>query len=131
MYTKRVLFNSSRSGFLMPEKVRKYLGRNSTPPYLSSTADVKHQTLNSDAKFLIMCSDGLIDLSEDRLKLQEVLAKSWSNLVGKYYDEEGNLALRLLREAIGGDDEIKVSRMITVEMSYRWMDDTTVIIQRL
>lgn len=38
--------------------------------------------------------------------------------------------MALLREAIGGNDVHAVSRNLTVEMEERWMDDTTIIIQR-
>lgn len=80
-----------------------------------------------------MNSDGLTDLSDedDRLKL-EVLAQRWVSAVGKGYTEANqNLALKLLREGLGGEDEDKVSRMMTVEMSWRWMDDTTILVVRL
>ncbi|KAF8894907.1 protein serine threonine phosphatase 2C [Gymnopilus junonius] len=115
-------------------KVRGFIGRNVTPPYLSSVPDVQHVDLRSlglSETFLIMCSDGLMDLDEHRLQLQDILSKEWVNIVGKHYGEKGtNLALQLLREGLGGTDLEKVSRMITVEMSFRWMDDTTVLVIR-
>jgi pyruvate dehydrogenase phosphatase len=33
-----------------------------------------------------------------------------------------HFALCLLRDALGGNDEEKVSRMMTVDMCYRWME---------
>lgn len=41
-----------------------------------------------------------------------------------------NLAVHLLREAIGGADIHRVSANLTVEMDERWMDDTTIIVHR-
>lgn len=41
-----------------------------------------------------------------------------------------NIAVQLLRDAIGGDDLTKVSANLTVEMDERWMDDTTILVQR-
>jgi len=97
------------------------------------TPDVRHVDLStSEEKFIIMCTDGMMDsYEEDRLKLGEVLAPRWVELVGKQYGQRKNLALGLLRDALGGEDTDKVSRMITVEMSFRWMDDTTILVQRL
>lgn len=133
VYTERVFLNSDR-GFLIPEKVRSFIGRNKTPPYLSSTPDVRHvdlKSLCSRETFLILCTDGLVDLYDARLELYEVLSKKWVNLVGEHYADSKNLALDLLRDALGGDDCEKVSRMITVEMASRWMDDTTVVVSRI
>ena len=78
-----------------------------------------------------MCSDGLIDLYEDdRLNVEGVLAPRWVKHVAAR-SRESNLAFDLLRDALGGNDTDKVSRMVTVEMVFRWMDDTTILIQRL
>jgi pyruvate dehydrogenase phosphatase len=45
--------------------------------------------------------------------------------------EEENLALGLLRRALGGEDLMSISQMITLEMESPWMDDTTIIVQAL
>ena len=45
--------------------------------------------------------------------------------------EEENLALRLLRRALGGEDLMSISQMITLDMESPWMDDTTIIVQAL
>lgn len=90
------------------------------------------ELVQGTSSFLLMCSDGLMDLYEDqRLELDEILSKKWVDKVGREYLTKGNLALSVLREALGGEDKEKVSRMITVEMSFKWMDDTTILIQRL
>ncbi|KAJ3504247.1 hypothetical protein NLJ89_g8036 [Agrocybe chaxingu] len=114
IYTSRVFLNS-HPGFVIPEKVRIFTRRNLTPPYMSGVPDIKHvhlPSLNSDAAFLIMCTDGMMDLDEEnRLKLEQVLSKRWVNYVGSNFDQKKNLALGLLREALGGDDIEKVSRV--------------------
>ena len=42
-----------------------------------------------------------------------------------------NLAVHLLRDAIGGNDIHRASANLTVEMDERWMDDTTILVHRL
>lgn len=132
MYTKRVFLNAN-PGFEVPEKVGRFIGRNITPPYVSGVPEVQHvELVQGTSSFLLMCSDGLMDLHEDqRLKLDEYLSKKWVRRVGGLYEKKDNLALSVLREALGGRDEEKVSCMMTVEMSFKWMDDTTILVQRL
>lgn len=67
----------------------------------------------------------------DRLRLHDDLGPRWVRHIGKQLGGPGNLALSLLRDALGGNEIERVSRMITVEMSFRWMDDTTILVQRL
>lgn len=124
-------------GFSISRNIDDFLGRNITPPYVSNRADVRHvaiRTLGATDFRLIMFSDGLLDLyAEKDLELDD-LAKYCSQIIGDATEQEqqpSNLALFLLRDALGGDNEEKVSRMLTVEMSYRWMDDTTIIIQKI
>jgi pyruvate dehydrogenase phosphatase len=88
----------------------------------------------SGRSFLVLYSDGLTDLY-DGMGPQE-LANHVASTIGQTIDSNGshsgrrsNLALRLLRDALGGDDIYKVSRNLTVEMESKWMDDTTVVVQ--
>ena len=118
-----------------------HIPRIRTPPYLSSTPDVYHIQLQNEGpvaspRLLILCSDGLSDLY-DGYSFDE-MAEEWTQVVGKELDAKpgpkagrANLALALLREAIGGADTQLVSRNLTVEMEERWMDDTTIVVQRL
>jgi pyruvate dehydrogenase phosphatase len=81
-----------------------------------------------------MCSDGLLDLydeNQQRDSPEYDLNSLASSLVKKVSESQGNAALHLLRDALGGSDKEKVSRMLTVEMSDRWMDDTTILVQRV
>lgn len=86
--------------------------------------------------FLILASDGLVELFH-----QSVDARVWASYVrdalvasasspGKAWKER-NPALTLLRRGLGGDSEEHVSRMLTVEMAERWMDDTSIIVLTL
>jgi pyruvate dehydrogenase phosphatase len=42
-----------------------------------------------------------------------------------------NAALALLRDALGGNDNRTISQNLTVEMDERWMDDVSILVQRL
>lgn len=83
-----------------------------------------------------MCSDGLLDLYLDQsesLTLDQ-LPEVWFYAIDNRntsLDAYNNLAVALLRHALGGGDVEKVSRNLTVEMAYRWMDDTTILVQRI
>jgi len=123
---------NSTPGFRLSSRVDKFLWRNITPPYISNRADVQHVNLShlKEAKpYLIMFTDGLFDLY-DKLPLKDLVERS-VRIVGKGANLSGNRALALLREALGGEDEEKVSRMLTVELTEKWMDDTTIVVQRL
>jgi len=129
VYTERVFLNAN-PGFEVPDKVRSFIGRNITPPYMSGVPEVQHvELVQGTSSFLLMCSDGLMDLYEDQRL--EFLSKKWVSKVGKDLKKKkkGNLALSVLREALGGEDEEKVSCMLTVEMFFKWMDDTTILVQ--
>ncbi|KAJ4486156.1 phosphatase 2C-like domain-containing protein [Lentinula aciculospora] len=45
--------------------------------------------------------------------------------------ESRNMALRLLRRALGGDDRASVSRVLTLDMDIAWIDDTSIVVQTL
>ncbi|KAK0485647.1 protein serine threonine phosphatase 2C [Armillaria novae-zelandiae] len=118
--------------------VEQFIKRSFTPPYVSNIADVRHLTLKPNSRgCLVMCTDGLMDLfegeSRDGGTLDiAALGRRWLEIIGPTVWTEGtNAALRLLREGLGGTDEEKVSQMMTVERTDRWMDDTTILIQRL
>lgn len=115
--------------------LEEIIARNQTPPYLSNRPDVQHVCLNRDQyqeTRLIMCSDGLVDLYLDQFEslTQEQLPKFWLCALDKRDPTNNNLALALLRHALGGDDAEKVSRNMSLEfMEFKWMDDTTILVQ--
>ncbi|CDO76720.1 hypothetical protein BN946_scf184796.g14 [Trametes cinnabarina] len=141
-----LVFKHLNAEWLSAEVMEAHVPRIRTPPYLSSKPDVYHVRLQKEGslpsradarspRILILCSDGLSDLY-DGYSFQD-MADEWTQVVGRELDsnagpgiERKNLALSLLREAIGGSDAQLVSRNLTVEMEERWMDDTTIVVQR-
>lgn len=85
-----------------------------------------------------MSSDGLPDLydSRDVQMSDQEMADRWVRVIGrrmrstKDVDLQSNLALRLLRDAVGGNNIELVSRNLTLEMEDKWMDDVTILVQR-
>ncbi|KAI0829675.1 protein serine/threonine phosphatase 2C [Trametes gibbosa] len=147
-------FKHLDADWLTAEVMEPHIPRIRTPPYLSSKPDVYHIPLRkgegrgqvsgnaAQPRILILCSDGLSDLYEG-YSFQD-MAEEWVQVVGRELDSldsrttagsgtgsRANLAMTLLREAIGGSDTQLVSRNLTVEMEERWMDDTTIVVQRL
>ena len=138
VYTRRA-FGEHMSDWMAPVIVEQYAARIVTPPYVSGAPDVYHCVLGGGEAFLILCSDGLLDLYDhvDPTLSESELAQRWSDIVGHALgDRRGkgpqrNLAFDLLRDAIGGKDFDLASRNLTLEMDEKWMDDVTVLVQRL
>ena len=92
----------------------------------------------------MLCSDGLTDVfageGEGGMSIQEV-ADIFPGVLNRTpvvdairvegEERRPNLALRLLREGLGGPDLDKVSSMLTLEFESKWIDDVTVLVQRL
>ncbi|KAG0703222.1 protein serine threonine phosphatase 2C [Suillus ampliporus] len=149
-YTTRVFMNCV-PGFSVSTEIEDFLPRNKSPPYLSTLADIKHialppPTTNASETFLILCSDGLVDLYENTIAQRPTLdeiATQWVDILGERMDKKvakvdgadiDNTALVLLRHALmggGADDPDRLAQMLTVEIPWRWMDDTTVLVQNL
>lgn len=141
IYTRRV-FGEYMPDWMTPLMVEQYAARILTPPYVSDMPDVHHyafeRTLDRQESFLILSSDGLLDLYDniDSTLSDGETAERWVRIVGnslKKRKELGipkNLAFDLLRDAIGGDDIDLASRNLTLEMDDKWMDDVTVLVQR-
>lgn len=135
------MFGRTHPGFrFSATKLEDFLGRNRTPPYLSNRPDVKHINLADREKYqevqLIMCSDGLLDLYWDHTEALDLtqLPEVWFSALDNRnpnLDAYNNLALALLRDGLGGSDIDKVSRNLTVEIVFKWMDDTTILVQRI
>ena len=149
IFTRRVLYNLY-PGVADPTPWETFLSRNRTPPYISSKPDVVHRRLGPRS-LLILATDGLSELYDGAGRADMVA--DWALCVAeagavagpksnakvereadseKERVEEGeNLALRLLRRALGGEDLMSISQMITLDMETPWMDDTTIIVQVL
>ena len=91
-------------------------------------------------RFLILASDGFADLCEG--EGQKRILESWANSMvarnppdsvtdAKPWSQQDNMALRLLRRAVGGEDRFGVSRVLTLEMDGAWIDDTSIVVQTL
>ncbi|KAI0686356.1 protein serine/threonine phosphatase 2C [Cytidiella melzeri] len=145
VYTEKI-FANVEAPWMHAHSLERYVSRIKTPPYVSMKPDVYCRRIHRDRRrngsadvFLITCSDGLVDLTADEPHYPiGRLANRWVQVVGREIDNErsvrggprANLALKLLRHAIGGDDLHLSSRTLTVEMDEKWTDDTTIIIQR-
>ncbi|KAJ7262310.1 phosphatase 2C-like domain-containing protein [Mycena haematopus] len=132
LYTSRVFVNFDQD-WISQGTLRQCASRISTPPYVSNVPDIYHRDLPSRPWFLILCSDGLPSAETYNGMDASTTARVWTELVGHTLDSQPpavNTALSLLRAAIGGRDEHKVSRSLTVEMEERWMDDVSISIQR-
>ncbi|KAG1735086.1 phosphatase 2C-like domain-containing protein [Suillus paluster] len=139
VYTRRA-FAPHLQDWLPPRQVVEYASRILTPPYVSDLPEVYHYSLDISKQevFLILSSDGLQDMydSHDIQWSDQEMADRWVGLVGRHMhstkdvDMQGNLALRLLRDAVGGNNTELVSRNLTLEMEDKWMDDITILVQR-
>ncbi|KAG1777554.1 phosphatase 2C-like domain-containing protein [Suillus placidus] len=139
VYTRRA-FVPHLQDWLPPRQVAQYASRILTPPYISDLPEVYHHSLDVSQQelLLILSSDGLQDLydNDDTQLSDQEMADRWVDLVGRHMhsttdmDLQSNLALRLLRDAVGGDNTELVSRNLTLEMEDKWMDDITILVQR-
>ncbi|PPQ82353.1 hypothetical protein CVT25_008314 [Psilocybe cyanescens] len=91
-------------------------------------------------RFLILASDGFTDLCSG--EGQKRIIESWArSMVANNPPEtvtdavpgsrQDNMALRLLRRAVGGEDRFGVSRVLTLDMDVAWIDDTSIVVQTL
>ncbi|KAJ6499436.1 phosphatase 2C-like domain-containing protein [Mycena sanguinolenta] len=132
LYTSRVFVNFDQD-WISQGTLKNCASRLSTPPYVSNVPDIYHRDLPSRPWFLILCSDGLPSAEGYSGMDISTTTRVWTELVGHTLDSQlpaVNTALSLLRAAIGGQDEHKISRNLTVEMEERWMDDVSISIQR-
>ena len=130
IFTRRVLYNLY-PGIADPTPWETFLTLNRTPPYISSEPDIVHRRLGPRS-FLVLATDGLSELYEGPGGRADMVA-DWARCIAEAGRAPGkeNLALRLLRLALGGDDLTSISQMITLDMDTPWMDDTTIIVQAL
>lgn len=120
----------------------EFLSRNISPPYISNIPDVIHHRLRRSKEdplvdvAIVSFSDGLPDLFETDdeqymlSRIADVVGDYFSRSATKGRNSHQNLALKILRDAIG-EDLHRASRTLTVEMEEKWCDDTTVLVQSL
>ena len=128
----------------------------SSRSHASSSTSHFQQGRGEEDVALLLCSDGLVDLYEDQDLEEEDYLRRWAAMIGQGLSASPstpvassspsvapvgsaatgrngghrNVAMQLLRDAIGGSDLSRVSANLTVEMDERWMDDTTILIHR-
>lgn len=131
VFPTRVFDLADPSAYILT-RLSVFLPRLLTPPYISSVPDVQHIALGDTPRentVLVLCSDGLVDVSKaHETPLAEVAAR-WVEVASGNMDDKP--ALRVLRDAMGGDDNAQVSFWLTVEMDSPWVDDTTVLVMRV
>jgi pyruvate dehydrogenase phosphatase len=128
---------NSKPGFQAPSEVANFLPRNLTPPYLSAQANVQHvhvPVLGATEAFLVLASDGLVDLSGRTYghdhRRPAIGGARWVEVLGRR-ERTGNAALYLLRNAMGQSEDA-VSACLTIEDAPgRWIDDTTILFTQL
>lgn len=138
VYTTKV-FQNATPGFRISTKVSDFLPRNRTPPYVSGTPEITHRSLQTKASekektkhVLAMCSDGVTDLYLERRWTPENAARRIAEICVNFKGEQwkglgGNLALHMSKDALGDDLE-EQSRMLTVDLEFQHLDDTTSVV---
>ncbi|KZP34532.1 protein serine/threonine phosphatase 2C [Athelia psychrophila] len=128
MYTRTVFAGISND---IEADADTYTRRLITPPYVIGVPDTYHHIISSPEDFVVMYSDGLPDLHEDMDP--QILADRMVAAVGSALSspkKSRGLAMHLLRDALGNDDAASISRQLTLESDEKWMDDTSVMVQR-
>jgi pyruvate dehydrogenase phosphatase len=113
--------------------------RNLSPPYISTEAEVVHRELcPNDTNFIVLCSDGLIDLcggGGGERAVQDI-ANDWAHVLlrtaktsaSPISARQTNFAVELLRFALGGDAE---SVSAALSDGHLEVDDTSIIVSLL
>lgn len=117
------------------EKLRPWIARIFTPPYVSNKAAIHHRRIEQGAEtVLVLASDGLTDLlSPANPALTPELIDGVGRHIGRLVEakEQWSLSADLVKFAMGGSDMATSSRYLTVDMDGEaWMDDTTVVCVR-
>ncbi|KAF9036833.1 phosphatase 2C-like domain-containing protein [Panaeolus papilionaceus] len=145
-FTRRILYNLF-PGFHNTSPWEEFLVRNQSPPYITAEPEITHRRLDSKSsqpchrpRFLILASDGFADLcdGEGQKRIIEGWAKGMDSknpaesvTDAEPWSRQDNMALRLLRRAVGGDDRFGVSKVLTLDMEAAWIDDTSIVVQTL
>ena len=143
-FTRRILYNLY-PGFHNTAAWEEFLELNHTPPYISSKPEITHRRLDRPSsaaengqaalsRLLILSSDGLTDLCQG--PGQQRVIGTWARNLQRNVGEgtgvtSGNMALRLLWQALGAEDNDSVSRVLTLDMNTSWIDDTAIVVQVL
>lgn len=105
-----------------------------TPPYLTAEPVVTRHSLQPGDRFLVIATDGLWDMMSSDTAVQCIAELLESRSLAENVADDGygkvNGASQLIQEALGGDDEAKVSRLLTAPKHIRraLRDDITVTV---
>ncbi|KAG1827944.1 phosphatase 2C-like domain-containing protein, partial [Suillus variegatus] len=139
IYAEKIFLNVE-PGFRVAAAIESFIPRNLSPPYVSNLASVRYVDLHEQSScdrddFILMCSDGLVDIymdDPDHVESLTTLVQKWVGIVGDVVkDDIREAMLHLLRHALGAEDIDRVSCMLNVDMAVPYMDDTTAILQVL
>lgn len=104
--------------------------------------------MNPLPRFLILASDGFSDLCSDvdapstsHERMKRIIS-SWAYSMSLLHPPKcvtdalpwskgDNMALRLLRIALGGEDRLTVSKVLTLDMDEAWIDDTSIVVMTI
>ncbi|THH10971.1 hypothetical protein EW145_g974 [Phellinidium pouzarii] len=141
VYTHKIFLNVS-PGYRVPARIVEFIKRSLTPPYVSATPEIEHRMLKRKdgsvkRKYtLVLCSDGLTDLYLERDWRLETVARQIARVCmnesiqngGDVWEGlGGNLALCISKDALGSDLN-KQSLKLTIDLNFKYIDDTTVIV---
>lgn len=126
---------------LHEEFLNKIYGRNlvppnkyRTPPYLTAEPVVTHRSLQPGDKFVVIATDGLWDMISSETAVECIGGLVESGSLARNVDDtdhgQVNGASQLIQEALGGDDEVKVSTLLAAPKQIRraMRDDITVTV---
>ncbi|XP_062501620.1 pyruvate dehydrogenase [acetyl-transferring]-phosphatase 2, mitochondrial-like [Corticium candelabrum] len=124
------------------KSLHKWYGRQATPhnyvtpPYLTAEPVITRHRLSPNDAFLVLATDGLWEkLNSDRVVClvgEHIHEMSRRRDIGNGDDVrfDSNPSTHLIRHALGGKDDVKLSVMLTTEPPFvRWLrDDITVVV---
>jgi len=93
-----------------------------TPPYLTAEPEVSHRELTENDKFVVIATDGLWEC----LTNEQVV-----KIVGDKFNQhlDGNMATALLKQALGGDDDMVYELLkLRPPVSRNYRDDMSIIV---
>ncbi|KAF9533622.1 phosphatase 2C-like domain-containing protein [Crepidotus variabilis] len=137
-FTRRILYNLF-PGFHNTSPWEEFLVRNLTPPYISAEPEIVHRKLDDGLSAEAMASPTAPSSPSTN---NPHIISSWAYSMSLVHPTEcvadaepwskrDNMALRLLRRAVGGEDRYGVSKVLTLDMDEAWIDDTSIVVMTI
>ncbi|KAK4703082.1 hypothetical protein P7C70_g3133, partial [Phenoliferia sp. Uapishka_3] len=129
VFCRRILAEAGHCPIPIPW-LEEWPTTHNTPPYLSNLPDVSHHELLK-GDIVVFASDGLGDASQLKQFSKEEKASlfinlpagantaKWENMLGHGVlgaEEEGNTAMRMVRNVLFGGDQRKMARELTLDI---------------